>query len=467
MITNQLKGLTEDSRLVQPGYLYAALPGTKQNGTAFVTDAVTRGASALLLPMGFDASNIPPSVQCLFSNTPRHDFALLCAQFYTQQPAHLVGVTGTSGKTSVVTMVAQIWRALGFNAGTVGTLGVITPTWQVKDDTMTTPAPEKLFTMLQKMAASGTNHVAMEITSHALAQHRVDGVQLSAAAFTNLSRDHLDYHSTMETYFEAKNELFKRILPHGYPAIINTDDAFGLELANRLPNALSVGRAGQFIKLLSSEPTATGQIVVLEFQGKPHTLNLPLGGAFQASNALVAIGLVMADAQNIPLEKVVEAASQITGITGRLEQVHGHKQGAKIYVDYAHKPDGLEQVLNTLRPHTKGQLICLFGCGGDRDAGKRPIMGEIATRLADVVIVTDDNPRTENAAKIRADVLAGAPNAIEIGGRDRAIQQAVAMLQAGDTLLVAGKGHETYQIIGDKTFPFSDVEHVKQALADL
>lgn len=464
-----INGLTEDSRLVRPGMLFAALSGNRTDGIKFIQNALGNGATTLLVPQ--DAT-IPEncSAEIIKSDNVRLDFALLCAKFYARQPQTLIGVTGTSGKTSTTNMVRQIWQKLGKTTGVLGTLGALTDAWQIHDDSMTTPPAEKLFALLQRMADSHVTHAAMEISSHALEQHRVDGVRLAAAAFTNLSRDHLDYHADMDAYFAAKAKLFTDLLPHNAPAIINTDTVYGQRLKDQIAKqvqTLDVGANAQFLRITSIAAAGAGQDISVVFQGREHSFTLPLAGTFQALNACLSAAIVLAVEPALGFDDIRPALESMQGIEGRLQPVSGHPKGALVFVDYAHKPEGLEQVLDTLRPATKGRLVCVFGCGGNRDKGKRPIMGKIAADKADIVIITDDNPRHEDAATIRAEIAVGAPAATVTAGRAEAIAHAVALLNAGDTLVIAGKGHETYQIIGDEVLPFSDLEVAKTAMERL
>ena len=380
------------------------------------------------------------------------------------QPATVVAITGTSGKTSVAEFTRQIFAACGRQAASLGTIGVVSPKATVYGS-LTTPDPVTLHKTLAALATEGTTHLAMEASSHGLDQHRLDGVRIEAAAFTNLGRDHLDYHPTVEDYFAAKMRLFEDLLPPDKPAVINRDGAYAAEaeaIARRTGRpVLTVGRSGETIKLISAEATGFAQRLTLEAAGKKITVELPLVGGYQVENALVAAGLAIATGEDA--ERVFAALSGLKGVKGRLEII-GRRNGGLGVVDYAHKPEALAAALDACRPFATGRLICVFGCGGDRDRGKRPIMGRIAVEKSDVVIVTDDNPRTEAAAAIRAEVLSGAKGAKEIGDRAEAIRTAVAMMQPGDVVLVAGKGHETGQIVGDTVLPFSDHDVLAEAL---
>jgi UDP-N-acetylmuramoyl-L-alanyl-D-glutamate--2,6-diaminopimelate ligase len=463
----EVAGVSCDSRAVAAGGVFFALPGTKADGLAFAPQAAQRGALAIVAehqpetPIG--------AVAFLEVENARAAFAKASARFFPRQPETIVAITGTSGKTSVAAFVRQIWAVQGFGAASLGTLGVVAPSGSVYG-ALTTPDSVTLHETLDRLAGGGVTHLAMEASSHGIVQRRLDGVRLTAAAFTNLSRDHLDYHATLEAYLAAKLQLFERLLEPGQSAIIDADsdvadkviavcEARGLRL-------FTTGAKGKALQLLHAQPDDHSTRLEVAYAGRAFKVKLPLAGAFQASNALVAAGICLATGSEAAA--VFAALEQIEGAPGRLERV-GQRQGAPVYVDYAHKPDALDKVLRTLRPYVRGKLIVVFGCGGDRDAGKRPIMGEIAARLADAVIVTDDNPRSENPAAIRKAILAGAPGAAnirEIGDRAAAIAAAVAMLGPEDGLLVAGKGHETGQIVGNITLPFSDCDSVRAALKD-
>jgi len=462
----EIAGIASDSRRVEPGFLFAALPGTKADGTAFVADAIRRGAAAVLARAGAISQKL--DVPVIEVEDPRRALALIAAEFYGAQPQTMVAVTGTSGKTSVASFTRQIWAHAGFAAASIGTTGVTAP-GREEYGSLTTPDPIALHKLLSELAASGVTHASMEASSHGLDQHRLDGVKLAAAGFTNLGRDHMDYHPTVEEYHAAKMRLFRELLPAGAPAVIFADDAWSERTIAVARDAglkvLTVGRSGSFLELKRVEHERHRQRAEIVAGGELFEIDLPLAGDFQVSNALVAAGLAIAT--GVPAGKALAALEHLKGASGRLELVGTTKEGAPVYVDYAHKPEALENVLTAVRPFTTGRIVVVFGCGGDRDRGKRPIMGEIATRLADVRIVTDDNPRTEDPAAIRAEILAAAPGAIEIGDRRKAIREAVAMLRAGDTLIVAGKGHEEGQTIGSQTLPFSDHEEVRAALREL
>lgn len=459
-------GLTADSRQVQPGDLFVAIPGVKADGLGFVADAVARGAAAVAVQSGssFDIANIP----VLAVTNSRRFLALAAARLFSPQPATMVAVTGTAGKTSVAAFTRQIWAQAGFKAAMIGTTGVTAPGFD-RYGSLTTPDPVSLHRLLAELAAAGITHGAMEASSHGLDQSRLDGVHLSAAAFTNLGRDHMDYHPTIEHYMDAKMRLFTSVLPKGSPAVIFSDDAWSDKAISAAETAgqdvRTVGRKGSFIALKRVEHFRHKQTAEIHIGSEIFEVHIPLAGDFQVANALVAAGLAIST--GVTPARAMAALERLQGASGRLELVGQSAQGALAYVDYAHKPDALENVLSSVRPFTTGRVILVFGCGGDRDRGKRPIMGEIAVRLADVAIVTDDNPRSEVPSEIRAEILAGAPGAIEIGDRAEAIATAVSMLQAGDTLIVAGKGHEEGQTIGSVTLPFSDHAELRRALGQV
>jgi UDP-N-acetylmuramoyl-L-alanyl-D-glutamate--2,6-diaminopimelate ligase len=443
--------------------LFFALAGAKADGASFAADAASRGAIAVVAAKG--RTNGALSVPVIEVDDPRRALALAAARFYGAQPQTMVAVTGTSGKTSVAAFTRQIWEHAGFAAASIGTTGVVAP-GRNEYGSLTTPDPVALHKRLAELAGEGVSHAAMEASSHGLDQHRLDGVRLAAAAFTNLGRDHMDYHPTVEDYHAAKLRLFRDLLPQGAPAVIFADDPWSqatIDAARAAGNhVLTVGRKGDFLKLNRVEHERAKQRAEIVHDGDIYEIDLPLAGDFQIANALVSAGLAISTGTSAPA--AMAALEKLKGAPGRLDLVGATAAGAPVYVDYAHKPDALENVLASVRPFTTGRVIVVFGCGGDRDRGKRPIMGEIATRLADVTIVTDDNPRTEVPAEIRAAIMAAAPGAIEIGDRRKAIHEAVAMLRAGDTLIVAGKGHEEGQTVGAETLPFSDHDEVRMAL---
>jgi UDP-N-acetylmuramoyl-L-alanyl-D-glutamate--2,6-diaminopimelate ligase len=458
-------GVSSDTREAIEGALFFALPGVKTDGAAFAADAALKGASAVVAAKGAVRSALP--VPLIEVEDPRRALALSAALFFAGQPKTMVAVTGTSGKTSVAAFTRQIWEQAGHAAASIGTTGVVAP-GRNEYGSLTTPDPVALHRLLSELAKSGVTHASMEASSHGLDQRRLDGVTLAAGAFTNLGRDHMDYHPTVEDYLRAKMRLFDALLPAGSPAVIFADDPWSQaasEAAEKAGmNLLTVGRRGDFLTLKRVEHERHRQRAEIEHAGELHEIDLPLAGDFQISNALVAAGLAMATGTSAAV--ALAALEKLRGAPGRLDLVGTTKAGAPVYVDYAHKPDALENVLASVRPFTTGRVVVVFGCGGDRDRGKRPIMGEIASRLADIVIVTDDNPRSEVPADIRAAILAAAPGAAEIGDRREAIREGIAMLDAGDTLIVAGKGHEEGQTIGSQTFPFSDHEEVRKALME-
>jgi UDP-N-acetylmuramoyl-L-alanyl-D-glutamate--2,6-diaminopimelate ligase len=459
---SEVTGFAIDHRKVVRGSVFGAFTGTVFNGEDFIGQAVDRGAVAVVARPRAEVERVP----LLADPEPRRLFASLAAKYYAPYPGTAVAVTGTNGKTSTVEMARQIWRMSGHRSASIGTLGVTTSDDQVKTG-LTTP---DIVTFLNNMAGlkrMGISHVAYEASSHGLDQHRCEGVPLAAAAFTNFSRDHLDYHGTMEAYFEAKMRLFEELLPAGKPAVIWADDPKSDEVIQRAGNArhpvLSVGRRGETIRLVDQSPTALGQTLKLEYGGKTYKLGLPLIGAYQASNVLTAAGLVLATGGN--WDSTFSAMQRVAPVRGRLERAVISRSGVPVYIDYAHTPDALEAAIAALRPHVEGRLITVFGAGGDRDQGKRPQMGAVAMRLSDVVIVTDDNPRSENPATIRSAIMAGAPDATEVPGRREAIAEAIRIAREGDIVLVAGKGHETGQIIGDKVLPFDDALVARECAA--
>jgi UDP-N-acetylmuramoyl-L-alanyl-D-glutamate--2,6-diaminopimelate ligase len=453
-------GITADSRAVKPGFVFAALPGTKVDGVAYVAGAFAKGAIAAIVPRGTKADG--PIIE---TNNPRLLLAKMAARWSGEQPDTIVAVTGTNGKTSVAVFVRQIWETMGFRAASLGTIGVVGPNG-AEYLQHTTPDPVQLHALAAKLKEDHVDHLAVEASSHGLSQYRLDGLRLTVAGFTNITRDHLDYHETFDAYFEAKLRLFTELLPAGSGAVINADSPHGEEVRMRSESVglstFTVGHAGTGIQLLEAKREGLEQHLRLKVSGVEHAVTLPLVGDFQTSNALVAAGLVIAAGGEV--EMAIRALSSLKGATGRLDLVGRTAEGVPAFVDYAHTPDALENALTSLRPYASGKLIVVFGCGGDRDAGKRPMMGRIAAQHADVTIVTDDNPRGEDAALIRKAILAGAPNAIEIADRAAAISHAIGQAHAGDLVLVAGKGHEEGQIVGNTVIPFSDHAAVREAL---
>ena len=456
-----IHGLTADSRQVKPGFVFAALPGTAADGAKFIPQAIAAGAVAIVAGAGVETRGVP----VIASSNPRRLFALMAARFFGRQPDLVVAVTGTNGKTSVAAFVREIWSSMGFRAASLGTIGVVSPAGTVELQ-HTTPDPVKLQEIAAGLAEDHVEHLVLEASSHGLAQYRLDGLRMAAGAFTNITRDHLDYHPTFEDYFNAKMRLFEELLQPGSPAVINMDTPHGGGVLARAHGHglkdFTVGREGTALRLLSAERDGFGQRLDVQGPARRHSILLPLVGDFQASNALVAAGLVIATGGEEAL--AMHALESLKGAKGRLDLVARATNGAPIFVDYAHTPDALENAIVALRPYVKAKLAVVFGCGGDRDKGKRPQMGAIAARLADIAYVTDDNPRNEDASDIRSQVLAGAPGAIEIGNRGQAIRAAVDALAPGDVLLVAGKGHEEGQKIGKTVIPFSDHEAVKAAI---
>jgi UDP-N-acetylmuramoyl-L-alanyl-D-glutamate--2,6-diaminopimelate ligase len=462
----EVTGVTADSRKVTPGFLFAALPGSKVDGKAFAAKAVEAGAVAVI-----SAENIPElGVPVIVTPDPRRVYALAARAFWGAQPAVVVAVTGTNGKTSVAGFCRQIFNRLGHRAASMGTLGVRATgpdlDEQITPAGLTTPDAADVAELMSVLVAKGVTRLAMEASSHGIDQRRLDGVDLAAAGFLNLTQDHLDYHHTMEAYRDAKLRLFEALLARGGTAVLNADsDAYGAFAAAAVgagQSVLSVGEAGQGLKLVGHTPTPDGQALKIEAKGKTYDVVLPLAGAFQASNALVAAGLCIAAGE--PVDGVIAALATLEGAPGRLQRVGTGAKGGEAYVDYAHTPDGLETVLKSLRPHVDGKLIVVFGAGGDRDRAKRPLMGLAAAQHADIAIVTDDNPRSEIPAAIRAEILAGAPGSREIGDRREAIRAGVALMGHGDVLVVAGKGHEQGQTVGSTVHPFDDVAEVAAAL---
>jgi UDP-N-acetylmuramoyl-L-alanyl-D-glutamate--2,6-diaminopimelate ligase len=459
---SEVTGFAIDHRKVAAGSVFGAFAGAVFNGEDFIGQAIERGAVAVVARPEAQVSTVP----LLADPEPRRLFAELAAKFYAPYPETVVAVTGTNGKTSTVEMTRQIWRMSGHRSASIGTLGVTTSDEQVKTG-LTTP---DIVTFLNNMAGlkrMGISHVAYEASSHGLDQHRAEGVPLAAAAFTNFSRDHLDYHQTMDAYFEAKMRLFDELLQPGRPAVIWTDDPKSDEVIERARKrgheVLTVGTKGDTIRLTDQSPTALGQTLMLEHDGNTRRLALPLIGAYQAANVLTSAGLVLATGGD--WATTFSAMQRVAPVRGRLERVVISRSGVPVYVDYAHTPDALEAAIAALRPHVEGRLITVFGAGGDRDQGKRPEMGAVAARLSDIVIVTDDNPRSEDPALIRRAIMAGASGATEVAGRREAIAEAINIAREGDIILLAGKGHETGQIIGDKVLPFDDALVARECAA--
>jgi UDP-N-acetylmuramoyl-L-alanyl-D-glutamate--2,6-diaminopimelate ligase len=459
---SKVTGFALDHRKVAKGNVFGAFRGSRFNGEDFVGEAVKRGAVAVIAR----PEAVVEAVPHLFADEPRKLFAELAARFYAPYPETIVAVTGTNGKTSTVELTRQLWRMAGHRSASIGTLGVTTADDQVATG-LTTP---DIVTFLSNMAGlkrMGISHVAYEASSHGLDQYRAEGVLVKAAAFTNFSRDHLDYHPNMDAYFAAKMRLFDEVVAADGAAVVWTGDARSAEVINhakrRALRLVTVGPGAATIELVERKSTPLGQQLVLRHEGKEHKLALPLIGAYQMNNVLTAAGLVLATGGQ--WATTLSGMARVAPVRGRLERAVISRSGAPVYVDYAHTPDAIEAAIAALRPHVEGRLITVVGAGGDRDEGKRPEMGAVAARLSDVVIVTDDNPRSEEPAVIRKAVLAGAPGAIEIGDRRSAIGEAIAMAKAGDIVLVAGKGHEQGQIIGDLVLPFDDVTVARESAA--
>lgn len=463
-LPEKIAGITSDSRKVGKNFIFVAIRGEKEDGSKYISQAIESGAGVIVAATGSNCK-VPATVSYIETTDPRAWLADAASELYAGQPARVVAVTGTNGKTSTVNFTRQIWEKLGERAASLGTLGVMGEGLSGYSG-MTTPDPVELHKTLQGLEQKGFGYLAMEASSIGIEQHRLNGVAIKAAGYTNLTHDHLDYHVTMESYKQAKMALFSRLLEKDGVAVINADTPEFFEIKTvcekRGIACWGYGHNGDTLKLVSREAIPTGQNLTLEILGATYEVFLPLVGEFQTMNVLCALGLVLAEGR-FEVHKVIETLSTLSPIPGRLQQVGN----SSVYVDYAHTPDALENVLNALRPHTTGRLICLFGCGGDRDKTKRPKMGEISSRLADVTIVTDDNPRSEDPATIRSEILGGASqSAINIDGRRTAIRKAVAMMGEGDVLVLAGKGHEHGQIFATHTEPFDDVEEASNALKE-
>jgi UDP-N-acetylmuramoyl-L-alanyl-D-glutamate--2,6-diaminopimelate ligase len=457
-----ISGVTADSRKVGPGSVFFALPGLTADGRQFIPTAVEKGAAAVVAPLDTPAASVPT----ITVHDARRAYALAAGAFWGEGPETVVAVTGTNGKTSVATFCRQIFTHLGRKAASLGTLGLQLADRDLTGPGLTTPDAEAVARMAAELRGMGVTHLALEASSHGLDQRRLDSLTLKAGGFTNLTQDHLDYHHDMASYQAAKLRLFDALLQPGATAVLNADSPayarFAAAAVTHGESVISVGEEGQGIRLVSRTPEPYGQQLVLELAGRRYDVRLPLAGAFQASNVLVAAGLCLAAGEEPA--GVIEALGELNGAPGRLQRVGAGAKGGEAYVDYAHTPDGLENVLKALRQHVKGKLIVVFGAGGDRDKAKRPLMGKAAAELADLAIVTDDNPRSEDPADIRRMVLDGAPGAREIGDRREAIRTAAALLRDGDILVVAGKGHEQGQTIKGVVHPFDDVAETAQAL---
>ena len=453
-IVKNIKGLTSDSRAVKDGYLFAALKGVNHDGANFIDVVIKNGATHILVQRG---TPVPDGVTSIESDNPHLDFAKLCAEFYGDQPDNIVAVTGTNGKTSVADFIRQIFELLNLKSASLGTLGLVSNHYKA-DNVMTTPDPVILHSILADLKKHDVNYVAMEASSHGLDQYRLDGVVPKVAAFTNLSQDHLDYHETMESYFSAKTRLFTDVL-NGI-AVINIDDEWGQKIHHGYSMTYGENDNADF-QIQNHKTHETGQSFTLCHNNKYYEADLNLIGAFQAHNVVCALACCVA--LGFDIESVINLLPQLKTVRGRMEFASAGK-GSSAYVDYAHTPDALEKALQSLRPHVQNRLICVFGAGGNRDKTKRPLMGQVAAKYADHVIVTDDNPRDENPDDIRADVMQGCPDADNIGDRANAIQHGVSLLREGDVLLVAGKGHEQGQVIKGVNHPFDDLTITQQAM---
>jgi UDP-N-acetylmuramoyl-L-alanyl-D-glutamate--2,6-diaminopimelate ligase len=457
-IVKDIKGLSADSREIKDGYLFAALSGTHHDGRDYIDQAIKNGATHILAATG---TKIPDGIKAIESDNPRRDFAYMAAAFYGEQPNHIVAITGTNGKTSCVDFVRQIFEHLSLKSASLGTLGLISNHMD-GDNVMTTPDPVTLHKLLSCLKSKDIDYLAMEASSHGLDQHRMDGVQPKVAAFTNLTQDHLDYHGDMETYFKAKERLFTDILDDDSIAVLNADDEWVQRITHN--NIIRFGRNNNAdLKLLSQTPLSNGQDIEISYKGEPHKIHLGLIGEFQSHNVLCAAACCIS--LGLELSGIFGALPTLKNVPGRVELAMAHDNMAA-YIDYAHTPDALEQVLKSLRPHVQNRLICIFGAGGDRDRGKRPLMGKIVSNHADIAIITDDNPRSEDPDTIRSEIQSACPNSENIGDRAKAIARGVALLQKGDILLIAGKGHETGQTIGSQTFPFDDKVITQKLMKD-
>ena len=458
----RVTGFAIDHRKVADGTIFGAFRGGQFNGEDFIADAIAAGAIAIV---ALPDARVVGAVH-IASDNPRKKFAQIAAKFFAPFPKHVAAVTGTNGKTSTAELARQLWRMAGHNAASIGTLGVTTAEDQVRTG-LTTPDIVTFLSNMSGLSREGVSHAIFEASSHGLDQYRVAGVPVGVVAFTNLSRDHLDYHGDMNAYFEAKMRLFDEIASDTATAVIWADDAWSDKAIARAKarelNLITVGENGTGIRLISRKPTQLGQDLEIEVQGEIYKVKLPLIGAYQASNALTACGVVIGSGERA--DDVIANLSRLQTVRGRLERAAIARSGAPIYVDYAHTPDGLDAAIKALRPHTNGRLIVVFGAGGDRDMGKRSLMGTVAQANADIAIITDDNPRSEDPAAIRAAIREGAPDAIDIGDRRAAITKAIQMAAAGDIVLIAGKGHEQGQIVGDQVLPFDDVEVARECIA--
>ena len=460
----EILGITSDSREVQKYFLFTVLDNGITNGAQYIPQAVQNGATVILtneLPQ-----NVADNVLFLLSHNPNKDFGILLKNFYHAQPQHIAAITGTNGKTSIADFVRQMIFALGHNAASMGTLGLIKNDQAPLPFNNTTPGASTIHKTLYDLKQEKFDYVIMETSSHGICQYRVSGVDFKVAGFTNLTQDHLDFHKTMQNYYEAKKLLFTEIMPQGGTAVLNADVPIFEDLKNACIQAkhkvISYGHQGKDIQILAEEPCTHGQNIKINYFGKLHDVFVPLAGDFQVMNILCA--LAMTAALTGKKEELLSLVPHIKGAKGRLQYIGTTSKGGAVYVDYAHTPDAIENILTAMRPHTQNKLHILFGCGGDRDKTKRPIMGKLAQDLADFVYVADDNPRTENPETIRQEIMHGCPQALNLGDREKAIAFAIGKLEQGDILLVAGKGHETGQYINGKVFPFNDQEVIEKYL---
>lgn len=458
-----ITGLALDSRAVKSGYLFAAIAGTQVHGREFINDAVAAGAAAILSDQPVENCTVP----VILASNPAQALAKMAAGFYAGQPKTMVAITGTNGKSSTVEFLRQIWQSVGREAACVGTLGITTKSG-LSSLGYTTPDCIRLHQSLAQLSADGITDCALEASSHGLDQYRVDGVSLFSAGFTNLTQDHFDYHNNFDDYFMAKQRLFRHLVPKTAPVVINVDDQYGAQLADICQakglQVWRVGWSGDQIKLLEIQPIAHGQKLYVRVLGANHRLVLPLVGEFQAANALMALGLALQT--GVEVAQALRCLEKLHGVRGRLELAAMTAKQVPVLVDFAHSPDGLQKLLQSVRPHTKGRIVLVFGCGGDRDPKKRPLMGEIASEYADFTVITDDNPRSENPANIRVAILDQAPGAVEIADRRQAIAAAMIEAKPGDLIVVAGKGHEQDQIIGDQVFTFDDAQVIRELVEE-
>ena len=459
-----INGVTCDSREVKPGYIFVAIQGEKNRGEDFVYEAISNGASAIVTS---ENSTLKLDIPLIKDKNPRRYLSHISSIIYKNSPEIVCAITGTNGKTSTTNFLQQIWSLMGLNSSSIGTLGII-GNEEIQDTNITTPDPVLLHQTLDKLSSESITHLALEASSHGLSQHRIDSVKVRAAGFTNISQDHLDYHKTMKDYFDAKKRLFTEILPKDSYSVICIDTDEGRELSSIIKNSgkgvIEVGESANALNLRRIATTETGMEMIFQYSGRQFSIPLKVEGYFQAMNILCASGLAIASGS--PSEKVFEHIKDLRPIPGRLEFCGLNKREAKIYVDYAHTPDALTAVLFSLRELTEGRLIIVFGCGGGRDKFKRPIMGEIAENFADIIIITDDNPRNEDPKDIRESILKSCPSGIEIPGRKDAIIKAIDLGKKGDSVLIAGKGHEKFQIIGSKKTPFSDQETIREVIGN-